>query len=406
MKKMKFSTYLFLGLTAISFAPSCNSDDSDGPTPTGTPITVCGNIETSTKWTNHTNGVDYIVRCNSDIQVFKDLTIEAGTEVVFEDSRGMVIENGGSLNITGTSTQMVKIHGSNATPGSWKGIWFLSSSNQNVINYCELSGGGQASFNGHDIKANIRLTQNGRLSITNSLISNSGRDGLYVDGLSSDALNPIGSLSDNTFSGNLGVPISTTGATLNSMDGVGSSFTSNGMQYILVRGGALYGTHVWKKSNVPYHLSEIVKAGYFSDEGRLTVQAGTTIEFENGAGLSVGEQSTGYLRLEGSTAEHIRLLPASASDYWKGVCIQSTNAQNLFSYVDIHRGGSGSFTGNTAQRANIIIGGSGEGFAVIQNCTINGSQAYGIYVTSGSTAPTITNTTYSGNASDDYYQQP
>ena len=321
------------------------------------------------------------------------------------EGAGIIVADAGSLKVNGTAANNVTMRGLTGATGEWNGLWFQSMDDNNELNYCKLIGGGKASFNGHDIKANIRVSLNGKLGIMNSTISGSGRDGLYIEGLDHDFLNPLRVFSGNTFSGNARFPISTISSTVSKLDGMSSTYNSNGDNRIEVRGGRVYGNHTWNKNSIPYLVSGAVSAGYYSDEGNLTIGAGTVIEFINNFGITVGEYSSGYLKMEGTNADHVVLRSGDASN-WQGICFQSTNAQNMLSYVDIDKGGSAAFTGASQKKANIVIGGYSAGSATIQNCMVKNSAAYGIFVAFGSTPPAITNVTYSGNAQTNYYVEP
>lgn len=136
-------------------------------------------------------------------------------------------------------------------PGVWRGLYFQSNNVQNELTYCTVSNAGSASFDGNSTKlANIRVALNAKLKISNCTISKSAKDGLYADGLDFDEQNPITSFSNNTFTDNQNYPLSVLGATANVLD-AGSSFSGNTKNKVLLRGGQLHGTHVWKKLAAP-----------------------------------------------------------------------------------------------------------------------------------------------------------
>lgn len=387
-----------IGALAIAGLFTLSSCDPDETTPTPTPglTDFCDDIDGATTWNNNRDGVDYRVSCV--ITVTSEMIIDEGTEIEFKDGAGIVVEPGGSLKVRGTSGNMVSMHGITNPIGSWKGLWIKSNSNNNELNYCTVTGGGQESFNGHDIKSNIRLAVEGKLGIMNSTISNSGRDGIYIDGLDFATENPLRVFTNNTISNNGRYPITTVGTAIGTLDGTGSSYTGNADNRIEIRGGRLIGNHTWNKCSIPYYITYTVSSGYYTDQGNLLINSGTIIQFSHDQGICVGEYSSGYLRMAGTASERITLQSGDGST-WKGVCFQSTNTQNLLSYVDIDKGGTSSYTGATHKKGNVIVGAWSQGATTIQNCTINNSAAWGVFVSMGSTAPTITSTTYSGNAS-------
>jgi hypothetical protein len=332
------------------------------------------------------------------------MVIQEGTEIEFAEGAGIIIGTAGSLKVNGTAASMVIMRGVGGT-AAWKGLWFQSMDDNNELKYCTVTGGGQESFNGHDIKANVRVAHTGKLGILNSTISNSRRDGLYIEGNDADFANPLRVFAGNTFTNNTNLPITTIASTISTLDGTGSTYTGNGNAHIEIRGGRVYGDHSWNKNSIPYLVDGEIRAGYYTDIGNLTINAGVVMEFINNFGITVGEYSIGYLKMMGTSSEHITLTTGDISA-WQGVCFQSTNSQNLLSYVDIDKGGSAPFTGATQKKGNIVIGGFSAGGATIENCNVNNSAAYGIFVATGSGTPTIMNVSYSGNAQANYYVEP
>jgi hypothetical protein len=395
--KASFGALAIAGLFNLS---SCSPD----PDPVVPGLTdYCGDVSGPTTWSNSRTGVDYRVSCI--ITVTSEMVIEEGTEIEFKDGAGIIIEDGGSLKVNGSATGVVMMHGSTSSTGVWKGLWFKSNSNNNELKHCTITGAGQESFNGHDIKANVRLSLNGKLGIMNTTISNSGRDGLFVEGLDDDFTDPLRVFSGNTFSGNAGLPVSLLAASVGTLDGAGSAYTSNGRNYIEVRGGRVYGDHSWNKNVIPYLVSGELRSGYYGEIGNLTINAGVEMKFQADMGLRTGEYSAGYIKILGSATEPVSMSSMDGAA-WRGICFQNSNTLNRLSYVNIDKGGSGIFTGADGKKGNVVIGGYSAGNATIDNCTISNSVAYGIYVTSPSGTPTVTNVTYSGNASGNYYDEP
>lgn len=382
---------------------SCNPDSD----PTTLAI-ACSDINDETVWEDRGDEVaDYILDC--EITVNGKLTIDPGVTIICASGAGITVGNSGALVASGTPEKPIVFKSDSDIPGVWKGLYFKSNDVLNELNYCEVSNGGSGSFDGNDTKvANIRVALNAKLKITYSTISKSGKDGLLVDGLDVDDLNPISDFKSNVFQDNQNYPISAPGTMGVVLDGTNSTFTGNVHNKILMRGGRLLGSHLWKKMNVPYLVQDILSAGYYNDNGYLTISPGTTIEFAADAGICTGDYSTGsWLKIIGTASERITLTGETPSPgSWKGIAFQSLSSNNQISYADISYGGSSSFTGNTVQRANIRAGAWSAGSFTIDNATITNSSAYGIYVTMPS--PTITvpgSVSYSANASGDYYEE-
>ncbi len=388
----------------VLLSSSCNRDD-DNTTPTAQTIS-CNDINSDVVWVDRGVDVDYILTCV--VQVNAKLTIEPGVTIEVRNGAGILVEDAGSFVAVGTASKNIILKSEQDVAGVWKGIFIRSNNVLNEMNYCQISNGGSASFDGNSTKlANIRLALDAKLKLQNCTISKSAKDGLFADGLDFDELNPITSFSNNHFTGNQNYPISVLGASANALDQT-STYTANTNNKILLRGGHLYGTHVWKKLAVPYLIESIVSVGYTTNNGNLTIQPGVTVQFAGDAGLCTGNYSTGsWMNITGTATDRITLTGETAAPgAWKGIAFQSTSPNNAISYLDINYGGSSSYTGNTSQLGNIIAGAWSGGSFAISNTNISNSAAYGIYVTMPS--PTISvpgSVVYSGNASGNYFEE-
>ncbi len=388
----------------ILLSSSCNRDDNN-TTPTTETIS-CNDINSDVTWVDRGADVDYILTCV--VQVNAKLTIEPGVTIEVRNGAGIIVEDAGSFVAAGTASKNIIFKSNQDVAGVWKGIFIRSNNVLNEINYCQISNGGSASFDGNSTKlANIRLALDAKLKLQNSTISKSAKDGLLADGLDFDELNPIASFSNNVFTGNQNYPISVLGASANVLDQA-SVYTANTNNKVLLRGGHLYGTHTWKKLAVPYLIESIVSVGYTTNNGNLTIQPGVTIQFAGDAGLCTGNYSTGsWMNVTGTASDRITLTGETAAPgAWKGIAFQSTSPNNTITYTDISYGGSSSYTGNTSQLGNVIAGAWSGGSFAISNTNISNSAAYGIYVTMPS--PTIAvpgSVVYSGNASGNYFEE-
>jgi len=406
MHNKLLSTLTFVLLITV-FLTACKKKDTD--TPPVVPVTLsCTDINTATVWADRGDGIDYILPCV--ISVNAKLTIEPGVVVQCNSASGILIETAGSLVAVGTAAKPIQLKGEADIAGVWKGIYIKSSSALNEISYCTISNGGASSFDGNTTKvANIRLSLSSKLKLTNSTISKSGKDGLLTDGLDTDTESPVTLFSANTFTENANYPISSIAAIGNVLDGTGSAYSGNTYNKVLLRGGNLFGSHTWKKLNVPYLIESVASVGYFGSNGNLTIQPGTVVHFAGDAGLCIGEYATGsWMNITGTPSERITLTGESATPgAWKGLSYKSTSLNNVISYADISYGGSSSYSGTAAHRANIIAGSAGQaGSFTIDNTTINFSQTYGIYATAASPAITIPGTvTYNGNLVGTYIHE-
>lgn len=141
-------------------------------------------------------------RITGQLNIDGTLTIAPGAFFEIDEDVQIRVETGGALIADGTDVAGITFTSSNIGGGIlWKGIYFLSSSNQNLIDHCEVAYGGNSehNFSGTDHKANIAVNNGAVLTVTNSAVSNSGGSGIYSKGIMND-FGGVGA--NNTFTGN------------------------------------------------------------------------------------------------------------------------------------------------------------------------------------------------------------
>lgn len=359
---------------------SCRKKNSDDPDPL--PITLeCADI-TSDKTLgdviSEPGAVDYIVTC--DISIEAKLTVSPGVVIQFENNTGLTINTGGALHAVGTASSPIIFKGTSDIPGAWKGLYFISSSTQNMLSYVTVTGGGSSSFDGTGIKANIRVKQTASISIENSAVNKSGDIGFFTEGSASNDLNPIAFFAGNSFNYNTGYPVSISAPGSGMMD-VATSFYGNGSSKIMVRGGEIHDAVKWRKTKIPFLVSGDVIIAPYITTGSVYIESGATVYFDASASLGIGEYGNGSLQIIGTAADRITLTSESAvAGSWKGIGFQSTNSLNEITYADISFGGCCAFSGNTTHKGNIVVGAYSAGFLTISNSTINSSSSCGIKV--------------------------
>ncbi len=369
------------------------------------PVTPCNDINSETTWKNTSAAVDYTFDCT--VSVNAKLTVEPGTVIEFNNGAGILVSSSGALKAIGTSALPIIMRGTSDIQGGWKGILVSSNNTENELTFCTIKNGGSSSFDGNTgFLANVRLSSTAQMRINNSVISKSAKYGVFVEGLDDSELEALTSIANDTFTENGSYPLSITAAMAKNIT-TGILIGLNQANKVEVRGGRMFGEHTWNNISVPYLITGNTSAGYSGTDGSLTVKPGTTLQFGADVGLTIGEYSNGYIDMTGNSSQHILISGSNpVPGSWKGICFQSTNAKNKLSYVDISYGGSSSFTGNTSQKGNIIVGGFSAGDVSVDHILIGLSKAYGIYSTLGSANIDITNNvSFQGNVSGDYYHE-
>ncbi len=140
-------------------------------------------------------------------------------------------------------------------------------------------------------------------------------------------------------------------------------------------------------------------------ERAITIEAGTILEFETGAGIVLGSPgvdcipTTGAMNAQGTSEEPIIFRGATEGQgTWLGIGINSSTSENLFTFCEISGGGSKQMY-NVGGQGNIVIHCSGN--LTIQNSTIQDSGGWGIDFVQGGNNLSQTANTFSNNVFGD-----
>lgn len=123
-----------------------------------------------------------------DLLVSQDttMTLKPGVELYFASQTKLEVV--GTLKIEGSAQEQVKLGALNNEPGGWDGVWIRSAESNSISNAIITQGGGER-FDFVDIAANIvvgdGVLANGKLSISDSVISASEGFGVHLEQLSS-----------------------------------------------------------------------------------------------------------------------------------------------------------------------------------------------------------------------------
>lgn len=392
-----------IGLGCITLMITVFSCKKTPVEPITDPIEWCDHITEPTVWINHSAGVDYIIKCQ--VNVNADLIIEPGTEIVFEQSNNASIYVGSYAIIAkGTANHPIRFRGVNDLQGSWRAIGVVSDDPRNEFDHCIFENGGSGGFGGWVAiePANLMIDRKAKVSISNCTFSKSANYGVYVGGFTYEGVNPIVKFENNTFIDNKENPISVNPGTLHSISGTDHIYTDNGKQSIEVRRGLLNENTVWKKSNIPFHIRDNIE----HTAGSLDVEAGVVMRFDPNIGFRSVWSNPGYCKFKGTESDPIRLECADSEAYWDGLQMETTHPASVMNNVIVDRAG-GRHRNGTSQPAGVCAGNfANTDFKLnMNNCTISNSAGYGISGYSG-IFPTLSNITYINNTLGDTYIAP
>lgn len=134
-------------------------------------------------------------------------------------------------------------------------------------------------------------------------------------------------------------------------------------------------------SGVDYFIKNGTVYDYLSVEGNLIIEAGTTVQFADGGGLTI--EDNGSIRSLGMAGAPVTLRAGEgATGDWRGIMIYSGNTTNTLQYTTISGGGSAEFNSNNDKGSLVLYADSK---VRINNCTFENSAEYGVNANYGST---------------------
>ncbi|BDS14292.1 hypothetical protein [Aureispira anguillae] len=289
------------------------------------------------------DGIDYIVEATTVANYYDvttKLTVEKGTTILFKDGAGLAIKGTGSISAIGEATEMITFRGEEVSDeGAWRGVYIETDQTDNNLEYVHIQGAGGESFNSNDDKGNLVIYADAKVSVKNCRFSNSTSYGVNSNYTSAD----LTSLLNNTFENN-NIPILIRGNHVDIVDAT-NTFLNNTNSYVHVRvGSEIKTSKIWQALSIPYRITSsdfgIFKHQEVGSNGKLTINAGTTIEFETQTGFKIDDTAT-FLAV-GTANNRIKFRGANpVAGSWDGIQFNFTQSpSNEIAYADIEHAGS------------------------------------------------------------------
>ncbi len=306
-----------------------------------------------------------------------DVTIDAGTELYFDQGSEFEVENGGGIMAEGTEDDQILFTATQETPGWWNGIYINDSDNvNNKLEYVIVEYGGRTDLHTSTQPANVtvaRTRRDGFLNITNSTLRHSEGYGLFLH--SNGEMPESG---NNTFTGN-NTPARTTASHLDVFD-ADSDYQGNENDGVAISGNSTGGGDpTWENLNVPYIMSGDTDI----TNGFVTVEAGTEFQFDQGAEFEVSDG--GGISAEGEDGNEIVFTGTQdTKGWWNGIYISdSEHIDNTLSRVVVEYGGREEYHSSVGA-ANVTVARSRRNASItLTDSDISNSGDHGIYVHSG-----------------------
>ncbi|MFH5800367.1 hypothetical protein [Haladaptatus sp. CMAA 1911] len=324
------------------------------------------------------------------------LTIKSGTELVFEQNAGLKIATDATLVAKGTCKRPVLFTGAQETRGFWRGIYFEDSNKPNEMAYCvvEYAGGGDEFWQA-DVEANLAVGGNSRIAASNCAFRESGAWGftfgseVHVDDFSKNAVTAnaagAGFVRD---------------ASAHHIDGSGT-YTGNDDDVVHIWGHDGLGDgfdETWSALDARYRVSKLVELG---TDAHLTIEFGTTLSFEQEAGLKVSDSS--QLTAAGIDPDTEESKPITFTGeqktrgFWRGLYFETSDrVPSVIENCVVEYGGGGKEYWSGDTHANVVVGDGAR--ARITNTTLRESGGYGFNFAEDVTIDSFVNNTVTRNA--------
>ena len=344
-----------------------------------------------------------------------EVTIDDGNEFQFDLGIDLYVgyNDDGMLTVNGADTGVVfTASDTPPTPGDWRGVQISSNDLGSTltglaISYAGANGyGGLYLYHSSPTLSGCTVTHSstdgvfGNTAfphISGSTFSNNAEDGIYMDGSSGLDRTGTPSFASNTLTANglygMSVP-----AGYGSEVAATSLFAGNTAGGLNLTAGTVALSGTWRKLDVPTTVSGDVYVQGVSNP-ILTVEPGTTLQFDTGVDLYIGYNDDGGLMAVG-TSESIITFTSSdispANGDWRGIQLSANciDASTVFDYTEVAFGGANGY-GN-------LYWYHCDGSA--SNSTIRNSSTWGTYCNTSS--PTLTSLAFSANTSGDSFGCP
>lgn len=350
-------------MTTLTISCTKDGPTNGEPGDSNSPITLeCLYNADITLTNQNTEGIDYIADCEVEVRdgIFN---IEPGTTIQFKDGASLVIENDGILRALGKSGDPISMIGTNEGISTWRGLYINSNTGANQLEHVNIKDAGDGESFGLFKTNHAAVTFQGRLSMSNCTIENSGDNGILSE--ESLTLSTVNLFENNTIIGCKRFPILINQNLISDMDLTSCTFSENGINMLGLHqedGDRLNKESTFEALDIPYFIED-----GFELYAPLTLEAGVEIVMGVGSYLTSRSNNNQYLLIQGSQSNHVTIRGKEAfSGYWEGIYITRPSSLNIWEYLDLSDGGSiiqghGDLAGNVTLEFDVNL--------VLNNCT-------------------------------------
>lgn len=361
---------------------------------------LSGPIRANLHLVNYGEGCDYrIVGANADnLEVLATVTADPGAVMLVDSGVRIMVSDGGSLNVAGTSGNPVSFIGTLPERGSWDGICFGTNPGAGRFDHVHIAWAGNNALgtSAYQCRGAIgSMNASAQVHITNSIIFGSKSTGIQATRMT------LGDFSNNRLSNNAEYGIRVSGENVSRLDRVtdyagrnpvlsDGSVTPNGIEaiYVWPGGDGVHTTdkiHEWKNHGVPYHIAADSSAGYtqtifqFNSQTRTVIEAGTVLLMGEGIPLTIADGA--IVALAGNAADEVMIRADAmnpAAGHWLGFNIRG--GALISNRAEIRHGGRAD--GSSPYRSSISFNSTQTPFpcSSMANTVVADSELHGIQI--------------------------
>lgn len=338
---------------------------SDTPGGGGTEgaVEISGAISSNATWTNHSDGVDFIIDGSFWVEGNALLTIEPGVTIMFTGTDGsIIVEENAGLRMVGTADNPITLTGptNNPNQGAWNRVEVTSKRNDNQFEYVNFINGGS----GNEVVSVV-----GKLSMKHCMVLNSASNGVV---LSSDGV--LTTFENNAIQQCASYPVVLNYHKKVNCLGTGNSYTNNAQNMIRIDDVWLDEENVtatYSNQGIPYYLPNGLHVG-----GTSVFKVNAGVQFVIAYDQEVDVDDNALIQVDGTANQPVIFRGLqNENGFWDGIDVdaeRSTNGGSYLNHCQIMN------AGNDFDDAALST--DEETRLVLNNVTISGSDGYGMKI--------------------------
>lgn len=324
-------------------------------------------------WPALANNVPYLITESIDVE--SQVDISAGATFLFEPDLSLQISSdNAAFKVNGTAELPVQFMAEDPDL-PWRGIGFILAGDvRNSINYAEISHAGVDFISISDVKAGLLASSFSTVSITNTTVTNSASNGIYI----SDGSEII-AFSNNRMQSSTDRPLVLPLDQVGQLDDQSAYSLSNGKDEIEIFESRVNLDEVTTWS-APSDGTPFVITGDIELSSGVIMEPNIEFLFESNIEMII---RNGFLTAIANSDDDRIVFTAYNQDLlWKGIGFVSDDVRNELNFVEVSYAGSDEVF-SSGQNANVWVNSFDE--LKLFNSVISNGNGYGLFVSDDGT---------------------